>query len=66
MRAYRNSHHGYFSADANSNNRPSRYLFLVDGNLPAEIMALPALWWLAYLADPGMIGWKHLPIGAFV
>jgi hypothetical protein len=65
MRAYRNAHHGYFSADKLSQNRPSRYLFLVDGNLPVEISALPILWWLAYLADPGLVGWTHLPIGTF-
>ncbi|MGA2253716.1 MAG: hypothetical protein ABSG53_03565 [Thermoguttaceae bacterium] len=65
MRAYRNAHHGYFSDGDKSNKRPSRYLFLADGNLPAEITALPALWWLAYLSDPGMVGWKHLPINTF-
>jgi hypothetical protein len=65
MRAYRNAHHGYFSTDPGSRNRPSRYLFLVDGNLPAEMSVLPVLWWLAYLADPGMVGWRHLDIGAY-
>jgi len=65
MRCYRNAQHGYFSAADQPHNRPSRFLFLVDGNLPAEITALPPLWWLAYLADPGMVGWKPLPIKAF-
>lgn len=65
MRAYRNAHHGYFSAADERNKRPSRYLFLADGDLPAEIMALPALWWLAYVADPSMVGWKYLPIDRF-
>jgi hypothetical protein len=65
MRAYRNAHHGYFSDGDKSHKRPSRYLFLADGDLPAEITALPALWWLAYLADPGMVGWNHLPIDEF-
>jgi len=65
MRAYRNAHHGYFSEGDKSSKRPSRYLFLADGDLPAEITALPALWWLAYIADPGMVGWKHLPIDTF-
>ena len=65
MRAYRNAHHGYFSEGDRSNKRPSRYLFLADGDLPAEITALPALWWLAYLADPGMVGWKHLPVDTY-
>jgi hypothetical protein len=65
MRAYRNAHHGYFSADPSSRNRPTRFLFPVDGNLPMEMSALPVLWWLAYLADPGIVGWRHLPINAF-
>jgi len=66
MRAYRNAHHGYFSADRVSRNRPSRFLFLVDGNLPVEISALPVLWWLAYLANPeAMVGWKYLQVGAY-
>jgi hypothetical protein len=65
MRAYRNAHHGYFSTDPVSQNRPSRFLFLVNGNLPVEMSALPVLWWLAYLSDPGLVGWKHLPVGAF-
>jgi hypothetical protein len=65
MRAYRNAHHGYFTDADGAHKRPSRYLFLVDGDLPAELTALPALWWLAYLADPGMIGWEHLPIHSF-
>jgi len=65
MRVYRNAHHGYFTAADQRQNRPSRYLFLVDGDLPVEMLALPALWWLAYLADPGLVGWKHLPINFF-
>src|SRR5262249_43990549 len=65
MRAYRNAHHGYFSADPLSQTRPSPFLFPVTGNLPVEMSALPVLWWLAYLADPGVVGWKHLPINKF-
>jgi len=66
MRAYRNAHHGYFTAGDSRSNRPSRFLFLVDGNLPVEISALPALWWLAYLADPQvMVGWKPLEVGSY-
>lgn len=64
MRAYRNTHHGYFTA-SDPGNRPSRYLFLLDGNLPVEMSALPVLWWLAYLADPAFVGWNHLPVAAF-
>jgi hypothetical protein len=40
MRGYRNAHHGYFTAADRWQNRPSRYLFLVDGDLPVEMMAL--------------------------
>ncbi|MBA4190908.1 MAG: hypothetical protein C0467_23210 [Planctomycetaceae bacterium] len=65
MRVYRNGHHGYFTAGDKQGNRPSRYLFLTDGNLPAELSALPPLWWLAYVADPTMLGWKHLPVGEY-
>jgi hypothetical protein len=64
MRCYRNGHHGYFTA-ADNQARASRYLHLVDGNLPAEMMALPALWWLAYLADTGIVGWNPLPINKY-
>ena len=64
MRAYRNAHHGYFTTGDRSN-RPSRYLFLVDGNLPVEMSALSVIWWLAYLADPKFVGWRHLEIGAY-
>jgi hypothetical protein len=64
MRAYRNAHHGYFSAGDRSK-RPSRFLFMVDGNLPVEMSALPVLWWLSYLADPTFVGWEYLPLGAF-
>jgi hypothetical protein len=64
MRCYRNGHHGYFTT-SDRQSRPSRYLYLVNGNLPAEISALPALWWLAYLSDPKMVGWKWLPLGHF-
>ena len=64
MRAYRNAHHGYFT-EGDRGNRPSRFLFLVNGNLPVEMSALPALWWLSYLADPGFVGWNHLPINTF-
>jgi hypothetical protein len=65
MRVYRNAHHGYFTSGDPRQQRPSRYLFLVDGDLPVEMTALPALWWLAYLADPTMVGWRHLPVGLY-
>lgn len=65
MRCYRNAQHGYFTAADRQQRRPSRFLFLADGDLPVEMTALPALWWLAYLADPGIVGWKQLPVGTF-
>jgi hypothetical protein len=66
MRAYRNAHHGYFTASDPNQSRPSRFLFLTDGNLPVEMSALPVLWWLAYLADPAaFVGWKHLAVDAY-
>jgi len=64
MRAYRNAHHGYFTA-SDQQKRPSRFLFMVDGALPNELTVLPMLWLLAYLPDPSLVGWKHLPVGAF-
>jgi hypothetical protein len=65
MRCYRNAHHGYFSSAKRARNRTSRFLFLVDGNLPVEMSALPVLWFLAYLVDQSMVGWKQLPIHTF-
>jgi hypothetical protein len=65
MRAYRNAHHGYFTEADDRQKRPSRYLFLVNGNLPVELVALPPFWWLAYLPDPIMVGWKQLPTNHF-
>ncbi len=64
MRAYRNGHHGYFSS-ADEAKRPSRYLSLVDGNVPDSITSLPSLWLLAYLANPSFVGWHYLDINAY-
>jgi len=61
VRALRNGHHGYFTA-GDPQNRPSRYLFMVNGNTPDSLSALPALWLLAYLADPSFAGWQPLGI----
>ncbi|HEX3149634.1 MAG TPA: hypothetical protein VHR66_16280 [Gemmataceae bacterium] len=60
LRATRNSHHGYLS-DLSNKNLPARFLLLADGNIPVELSSLPALWWLAFCADPALVGWKHLP-----
>lgn len=59
MRAYRNAHHGYFTALDNKN-RPSRYLSIVKGDLPDSISFLPILWLLAFLNEPQIIGWKPI------
>lgn len=64
MRALRNGHHGYFT-EPKFHNIPSRYLFMVDGNTPNEMIQLPMLWFLAYLADPSILDWKPLPFGHF-
>jgi hypothetical protein len=63
MRAYRNGHHGYFSSKEEP--RPSRYLFLVDGTIPDALASLPSLWFLAYLIDPGIVGWRRLGLGIY-
>jgi len=63
MRAYRNGHHGYFSSKDEP--RPSRYLFLVDGTIPDALASLPSIWFLAYLIDPGIVGWRRLEMGMY-
>ncbi len=63
MRAYRNGHHGYFSSEDEP--RPSRYLFLVDGTIPDALASLPSIWFLAYLIDPGIVGWRRLELGTY-
>ena len=60
MRAYRNAHHGYFSAADERNKRPSRYLFLADGDLPAEIMADARLM-VARIRRRSEYGWMEVP-----
>jgi hypothetical protein len=65
LRATRNAHHGYLSADWPNQNVPARFLAISDGNLPVELASLPAVWWLAFLADPALVGWRHLPMSHF-
>ena len=55
--------HGYFTDADKDKRRPSRYLWMVDGNVPDSITSLPALWLLAYLVDQTFVGWNPLPIG---
>jgi hypothetical protein len=65
IRAYRNAHHGYFTSGDPGSRRPSRFLYLVDGDLPLEMTLLPILWLLAFLADPNLVGWERLPVQHF-
>lgn len=65
MRAYRNGHHGYFTAEDGSR-RPSRFLYMLDGNTPDSLGELAVLWLLSLLADPsGMAGARSLGFGGF-
>lgn len=63
MRALRNGHHGYFTDGDKKSKRPSRYLWLVDGNTPDSIANLPILWFFAYLSDQSFVGWNPLGFG---
>jgi hypothetical protein len=65
MRTLRNSHHGYFTRLDQRQTGSSRYLWPVDGNIPDVLTLLPALWFLAYVSEPGLVGWKPLPRQAF-
>lgn len=51
IRSFRNLHHGYFTK-SDSRQRPSRYLSLIDGNMPNEFPTLAILWILALLESP--------------
>jgi hypothetical protein len=50
IRALRNTHHGYFSRNDQSK-RPSRYLSLVDGNIPDSFSSITLFWLLCLLED---------------
>lgn len=50
IRVLRNTHHGYFSRN-DQNKRPSRYLSLVDGNIPDSFSSLTLFWLLCLLED---------------
>ena len=66
MRAFRNTHHGYLTRSNKSHNSPSRYLTLVNGDIPDSISILGALWAIALIAAPQkMIGWQPMPISYF-
>lgn len=57
IRAYRNGHHGYFTQDRET--RPSRFLYMLNGNTPDSMSALATLWLLALMADPTSIAGLH-------
>jgi len=63
IRALRNTNHGYLSKN-DRGLRPSRYLALVDGNVPEAFARLGTLLALAAVVDPQtMFGWRFLPTG---
>lgn len=65
LRALRNAHHGYMTA-ADRQARPSRYLALVDGTLPASIGHLGCMWALATIVAPNtMLDWNWKEVGAW-
>ena len=65
MRAYRNGHHGYFTA-ADGSRRPSRFLYMLDGNTPDAVSDLSTLWLLAFFADPSaMTGARSLGVAMY-
>lgn len=56
IRALRNTHHGYMT-EGDKQNRPSRYLALVTGDIPDTMTYIGVLTGLAVLGDPSqMIG----------
>ncbi|HVC61872.1 MAG TPA: hypothetical protein VND19_16100 [Acetobacteraceae bacterium] len=65
VRALRNTHHGYMTLQ-DTQNRPSRYLALVTGNLPDTIAYIGVLSGLALLGDSHeMVGKPKYPIAAY-
>ena len=65
IRALRNGHHGYFTDGDRYGRRPSRYLWMVDGNIPDSLCSLPPFWLFGFLAKPKMLGWRVLDVGAY-
>ncbi len=64
IRVLRNGHHGYFT-EGDDSRRVSRYLWMVSGNVPDSIRALPMLWFLAYITEPSFLGWNAPGYGVF-
>jgi hypothetical protein len=50
IRSLRNTHHSYFTRK-DKYNRPSRYLSLIDGNIPDSFSSLTLFWLLCLLED---------------
>jgi len=65
IRALRNAHHGYFTAN-DSASRPARYLSLVSGHLPEEVSLLASFWvWAAVTSPEAMFDRPWMPVGGF-
>lgn len=63
IRAYRNGHHGYFT-QSDPTKRPSRFLYLLNGNTPDSMSALAAIWLVSFVAAPSeMAGLPTLGLG---
>ncbi|MBK3804040.1 hypothetical protein GAY33_33720 [Azospirillum brasilense] len=62
IRSLRNTHHGYLTKN-DTQQRPSRYLALVTGNVPDTMPYLGLLFSVALLADSeALFGWRALPV----
>jgi len=54
LRTLRNTHHGYFSRGSSTSNK-TKYLSLIDGNVPDSLSSIAILWCLAFLECPESI-----------
>lgn len=65
IRALRNAHHGYFTANDPAS-RPARYLSLVSGHLPEDVSLLASFWvWAAVTNPEAMFDRPWMPVGGF-
>lgn len=65
VRALRNAHHGYLTANDPAN-RPARYLSLVSGHLPEDVSLLASFWvWAAVTSPEAMFDRPWMQIGGF-
>jgi hypothetical protein len=66
VRALRNAHHGYLTANDPAN-RPARYLSLVDGSFPSDVSVLAAFWTWCAVTDPeNFLGRSWVPVGGYI